>query len=307
ATYGLNTDVVESVNVHEDIKLGLSSRDRYIENYRRTIEKLGKIGVKVVCYNFMPIFDWFRTDLHKKAIDGSTSLFFDKNLVAQMDPKATVSKIFVDPTLTMPGWEPARLKNLNRLFQAYEHVTEEDLWRHITYFLEHVIPVAEATGITMAIHPDDPPWSIFDLPRIITNRDNIRRFLNIMDGPCHGLTLCSGSLGADPANNVPLLVREFADRIPFAHIRNVKVFENGDFMETSHRTSDGSVNIYGVVKAFHLSGFTGYVRPDHGRQIWDEECRPGYGLYDRALGIMYIWGIWDALERARQEATHVTH
>ncbi|QSO46609.1 mannonate dehydratase [Alicyclobacillus mengziensis] len=304
--YGLNIDVVESVNVHEDIKLGLPTRDKYIEHYQETIEKLAKVGVKVICYNFMPVFDWTRTELYKQAEDGSTALFFEKSLVENMDPQEMVSKILADPTLTMPGWEPERLKHLSSLFEAYKTVAEEDLWSNLTYFLERIIPVAETCGIKMAIHPDDPPWSIFGLPRIITNRDNIRRFLDIVDSPYNGVTLCSGSLGANLANNVPALIREFADRIPFAHIRNVKVYDNGDFMETSHRTGDGSVDIYDVVKAYHENGFAGYARPDHGRHIWDEECRPGYGLYDRALGVMYIWGIWDSLERARREAQHVT-
>ena len=299
--YGLNIDVVESVNVHEDIKLGLPTRDKYIENYQKTIEKLAKVGAKIICYNFMPIFDWTRTDLYKKAPDGSTALFFERGLVENMDPHEMVSKILADPTLTMPGWEAERLKHLSSLFEAYKDVTEENLWTNLTYFLGKIIPCAEQNGIKMAIHPDDPPWSIFGLPRIITNRDNIRRFLDIVDSPYNGVTLCSGSLGANLGNNVPALIREFADRIPFAHIRNVRVYKNGNFMETSHRTGDGSVDMYDVVKAYHENGFTGYARPDHGRHIWDEKCRPGYGLYDRALGVMYIWGIWDSLERARQE------
>ena len=173
------------------------------------------------------------------------------------------------------------------------------------YFLEQIIPVAEDYDIKMAIHPDDPPWSIFGLPRIMTNANNFRRLLRLVDSPYNGLTLCSGSLGANPANDIPAMVREFGDRIPFAHIRNVRVYENGDFIETSHRAQDGTVDICEIVKAYHEIGFTGYARPDHGRHIFDEACRPGYGLYDRALGIMYLWGIWDSLERSRREEAHV--
>ncbi|MBD8070121.1 mannonate dehydratase [Bacillus sp. PS06] len=295
--YGLNIDVVESVNVHEDIKLGLPTRDRYIENYKRTIEKLATVGVKVICYNFMPVFDWTRTDLFKAMEDGSTALFFEKAKVADMDPMELVENISKNSTYTMPGWEPERLSRLKELFEAYKHVSEEDLFNHLAYFLEEVIPVAEENGIRMGIHPDDPPWPIFGLPRIVTNRENIRRVLSLVDSPSNGVTLCSGSLGSNPENNVADMVREFADRIPFAHIRNVRVYENGDFIETSHRTQDGTVDIYDVVKAYHENGFTGYARPDHGRHIWGEQCRPGYGLYDRGLGIMYLWGIWDSLER----------
>ncbi|ASS89885.1 mannonate dehydratase [Aeribacillus pallidus] len=299
--YGLNINVVESVNVHEDIKLGLPTRDYYIENYKRTIEKLAQVGVKVICYNFMPVFDWVRTDLYKVLKDGSTALFYEHEKVMNINPLELVKMIADNPKFTMPGWEPERLKELTNLFEAYQNVTEEDLWENLKYFLENIIPVAEVNGIKMAIHPDDPPWSIFGLPRIITSRENIRRFLNLVDSQYNGITLCSGSLGANPKNNVPEIIREFADRIPFAHIRNVKVYENGDFIETSHRTCDGSVDIFEVVKAYYECGFTGYVRPDHGRHIWDEQCRPGYGLYDRALGIMYLWGIWDSLERMSKE------
>lgn len=305
--YGLHMDVVESVNVHEDIKLGLPTRDEYIARYQRTIEKLAQVGVKVICYNFMPIFDWTRTDLYKAADDGSTALFFEKNKVENMTPQDMANKILTDQTLTMPGWEPERLQQLSKLFEAYKNVTEEDLWCHLTYFLEQVIPVAEANGIQLAIHPDDPPWSIFGLPRIITNGDNLRRLLKIVDSPANGITLCSGSLGANLSNHVPNLIREFADRIPFAHIRNVKVYENGDFIETSHRTCDGSVDVYEIVKAYHENGFVGYARPDHGRHIWGEECRPGYGLYDRALGVMYLWGIWDSLERLGREKSNAAN
>ncbi|MFA9557072.1 mannonate dehydratase [Evansella sp. AB-rgal1] len=298
--HALNIDVVESVNIHEDIKLGLPTRDEYIENYKRTIEKLGEVGVKVICYNFMPVFDWTRTNLFKELEDGSTALFYEKAIVDDMDPMELVKSISTNPDFTMPGWEPERLEKLTDLFNAYKDVSEEDLWDNLKYFLEEIIPVAAKHDIKMAIHPDDPPWSIFGLPRIITSQDNVRRLLKLVDSPYNGVTLCSGSLGANPENNVAAMVREFADRIPFAHIRNVKVYENGDFIETSHRSEDGTVDIYEIVKAYHDMGFTGYARPDHGRHIWDEKCRPGYGLYDRGLGIMYMWGIWDTLTRLKE-------
>jgi mannonate dehydratase len=300
--YGFHLEVVESVNVHEDIKLGLPSRDLYIENYKKTIEKLAKVGAKVICYNFMPVFDWVRTDLFKELEDGSTAMFYEKLKVDAMNPLELVVKINENPEFTMPGWEPERLIHLSSVFDAYKEVTEEDLWNNLQYFLEQIIPVAEANDIKMALHPDDPPWSIFGLPRIMTGADSIRRLLKLVDSPYNGVTLCSGSLSVRTDNNVAEMVREFADRIPFAHIRNVRLYDNGDFIETSHRASDGTVDICDIVKAYHENGFTGYARPDHGRHIWDEECRPGYGLYDRALGIMYLWGIWDSLERSKQGA-----
>jgi mannonate dehydratase len=298
--YGFHLEVVESVNVHEDIKLGLPSRDHYIENYKRTIAKLAKVGVKTICYNFMPVFDWIRTDLYKELEDGSTALFYEKEKVDSMDPAELVDKINANPDFTMPGWEPERLQRLAHLFEAYKEVTEDHLWANLQYFLEQIIPVAALHDIKMAIHPDDPPWSIFGLPRIVTSRDNIRRILRLVDSSYNGITLCSGSLGANPRNDIAAMAREFAGRIPFAHIRNIRLYENGDFVETSHRERDGTVAITDIVKAYHESGFTGYVRPDHGRHIWDEQCRPGYGLYDRSLGIMYLWGIWDSLERTKK-------
>jgi len=299
--HGFNIDVVESVNVHEDIKLGLPTRDKYIENYKRTIEKLAKVGVKVICYNFMPVFDWTRTDLFRPMADGSTALFYEKAKVDNVDPMELVDNVAKGVNgLTMPGWEPERLKHLKELFKAYENVTEEDMWNNLKYFLEAIIPVAEINDIKMAIHPDDPPWPIFGLPRIITNKESLRRFLKLVDNPYNGLTLCSGSLGANPDNNIVEMVKEFGPRIHFAHIRNIKHFENGDFIETSHRACDGSLDIVEIVKAYHDIGFKGYARPDHGRHLWNEKCRPGYGLYDRALGIMYILGIWDTCEKVNQ-------
>ncbi|HIW33638.1 MAG TPA: mannonate dehydratase [Candidatus Paenibacillus intestinavium] len=295
---GLHTDVVESINVHEDIKLGLPSRDQYIENYKNTIRKLGSAGVKVICYNFMPVFDWLRTNLFEELEDGSTALFFEKEKVANLTPHELVAYFQSSSTFQLPGWEPERLEQLSTTLEAYQAVDEEKLWSNLAYFLEAIIPVAAQSGIKMAIHPDDPPFSLFGLPRIITSQQNLRRFLKLVDHPANGLTLCSGSLGVNPNNDIVSMIHEFGDRIAFAHIRNVRVAENGDFIETSHRTQDGTVDIAGIVKAYYDIGYTGYARPDHGRHIWGEQCRPGYGLYDRGLGIMHLWGLWDAYHYA---------
>lgn len=151
----------------------------------------------------------------------------------------------------------------------------------------------------MAIHPDDPPWDIFGLPRIINNKENINKLMKAVDTPYNGITLCSGSLGADPANDIPEMIRYFGSmgRIHFAHIRNLKIVEPGFFYETSHLSREGSLDIYEIMKAYYDIDFAGYVRPDHGRMIWNEKGRPGYGLYDRALGITYLNGLWEALEK----------
>ncbi|WP_295153203.1 mannonate dehydratase [uncultured Ruminococcus sp.] len=296
-SYGFGMSVVESVNVHDDIKTAGKNRDLYIENYKQTLRNLKEFGVKVVCYNFMPVFDWTRTDLFHPLPDGSTALYYEKSKIKQ-DPAEMAEYILKETKgYTMPGWEPERLANLKQLFELYKDVDKETLWANLKYFLEALMPVCHECDIKMAIHPDDPPWDIFGLPRLITDEAAVERFLKMVDDPYNCLTLCSGSLGSNPENNVADIVRKHCDRIAFAHIRNVKHFENGDFSETSHRDCDGDVGILDIIKAYHDGGFDGYIRPDHGRHIWDEKCRPGYGLYDRALGIMYILGAWEMLEK----------
>ena len=298
-SFGFHTDVVESVNVHEDIKLGKPTRDQYIENYKETIRNLGEFGVKVICYNFMPIFDWTRTDLFHPLPDGSTALYFDKEKVINLDPQELVNTVSQASDLSLPGWEPERLARLSELFEEYKGVDEEQLWGNLKYFLEAIIPVAEEVGIQMAIHPDDPPYSIFGLPRIITGADSYERLIQITKSHANAFTLCTGSMGASPENNMVEIAEKYGYRSPFAHIRNVKIEENGSFAETSHFTSDGSIDIKSVVKVLSDQNYKGYVRPDHGRHLWGEVCRPGYGLYDRALGIMYLLGLWDAYKNVK--------
>ena len=176
------------------------------------------------------------------------------------------------------------------LFQKYKGVTDEDLWRNLQHFLEEIIPVCEACDVKMAIHPDDPPWGIFGLPRIITDLNALRRFLKLVDSPYNGLTFCTGSLGASKDNDLPAMIRAVGDRIYFAHLRN---------HETSHLSADGSLDLYEIVKALQDVGFDGYIRPDHGRMLWGEVARPGYGLYDRALGAAYLNGLWEAVAKSR--------
>lgn len=287
---GLKLSVIESVPVHEDIKMGTGDRDRYIENYCQTLKNLSKFGIDCVCYNFMPVFDWTRSDLAHTLSDGSNALVYYKDQVAQMDP--------IKGDLSLPGWDASYTKDsLARLLESYSKVTEEDMWNNLKYFLDRVIKVAEEVHIKMAIHPDDPPWSIFGLPRIITNKQSLARFLKLYDSKYNGLTLCSGSLGVTTSNDVVDMIYSFPDRIHFAHVRNVKITEDGSFEESAHLSSCGSLDIVKIMKAYHDTGFAGYVRPDHGRMIWGETGRPGYGLYDRALGATYINGIWETLEK----------
>ena len=190
---------------------------------------------------------------------------------------------------------------MKNLFEQYKAVDEEKLFENLGYSLSRIIPVAEECDVRMAIHPDDPPWGIFGLPRIITCEKNIDRFLKLVDSPYNGLTLCTGSLGADGKNDVVALVRKYAamGRIHFMHIRNIRLV-GGGFEETAHDQSCGSLDILGIIEALSDCDYDGYVRPDHGRMIWGETGKPGYGLFDRALGASYINGVWVTFRRARQ-------
>lgn len=299
---GLSFEVVESVNVHEDIKLGSGNRELYIENYKTTIRNLGKAGVKVICYNFMPVFDWLRTDLRKNLNDGSNTMAYDNSKLEKLTPEELVNEVTKGSNgFTLPGWEPERLKTLKNILKAYQNIDENKLMENLIYFLQEIIPVCEEADVKMAIHPDDPPWSLFGLPRIITCKKNIMKMLKAVDSKYNGLTLCSGSLGANVNNNIPELVRLFGgmERIHFAHIRNLKFTGDKVFYESSHRTEDGSFDMFEIMKAYNDIGFDGYMRPDHGRMIWGEIGRPGYGLYDRALGIAYINGLWEAINKMK--------
>lgn len=292
---GLVFDVVESIPVPEDIKLGTEKADELIEVYCENIRRCAKYGVKCVTYNFMPVFDWTRTQLDKEAPDGSTSLVMYWEQMQGLDP--------LTDDIDLPGWDASYTKDeIKELFKKYAEIGEAGLWENLEKFLKKVIPVAEECGVRMAIHPDDPPYPIFGLPRIITNEENLDRFLKIFDSPANSLCLCTGSLGCAKFNDIPKMVRKYSamDRIAFMHIRNVLVMEDGSFEESGHLSKCGSIDMYEVVKALVETGFDGYVRPDHGRMIWGETGRPGYGLFDRALGATYINGLFEACEKANK-------
>ena len=292
---GLVFAVVESIPVHEDIKLGRPSRDRWIDNYCASIATLGALGIPVLCYNFMPVFDWMRTDLAWPLPDGSTALAYDDQALATID----VSR----GTGELPGWAATYdAAELQALLAAYRTVDAARLWDHLAYFLERVVPVAARAGVRLALHPDDPPWPIFGLPRIITDCAALERVLSLVDAKANGLTFCTGSLGANPANDLVAMVRHLGGmgRIHFAHCRNVQVTGPRRFHETAHPSACGGVDLFQVLRALSDAGFAGPMRPDHGRMIWGETGRPGYGLYDRALGITYLQGLWEAIARGRR-------
>lgn len=297
---GLTMECIESVNVHEDIKIGLPTRDKYIENYKTSIRNLAKAGVKVICYNFMPVFDWTRTDLAMNMGDGATCLSYDGVQIEGKSPEQMFKDIDDNSNgYAMPGWETERMPEIKELFEKYKGVTSDDLWNNLKYFLDAIMPVCEECDVKMAIHPDDPPWDIFGLPRIIKDRESLKKLLEIVPSKYNGLTFCTGSLGASSKNDLPAMIREFGDRIYFAHLRNVNVVDN-HFNETAHESNTGSLDMYEIVKALQDVGFDGYIRPDHGRMIWGEVARPGYGLYDRALGVAYLNGLWEAVKKSKE-------
>lgn len=286
---GLRLDVVESIPVHEDVKLGRPGRDRWIDAWCASVEAVGAAGVPVVCYNFMPVFDWTRTELEMPLPDGSTALAYDDGALRRIDLSRGTSDL--------PGWAAAYdADSLGALLAAYGEVDDGRMWENLAYFLERVVPVARAAGVRLAIHPDDPPWPIFGLPRIITDGPALERVCALVDSPANGVTFCTGSLGADPRNDLPAMIRRLGPRIHFAHCRNVRVTGERAFHEAPHPSRFGSVDLRAVLRALRDTGFDGPMRPDHGRMIWGERGRPGYGLYDRALGAAYLQGLWEGLQ-----------
>lgn len=239
---GLHVSGIESVNVHDAIKIGNKDRDLYINNYIETLENLGKEDIHLVCYNFMPVFDWTRTELARKHPDGSTVLAYTQAAVDALNPEDMFHSIASDTNGS-------------------------------------IMPVCDKYDINMAIHPDDPAWSVFGLPRIIINKKNILRMMKMVDNPHNGVTFCSGSYGTNLENDLSDMIRSLKGRIHFAHVRNLKFNSPSDFEEAAHLSSDGSFDMYEIMKALYDIDFQGPIRPDHGRMIWDEVAMPGFGGY----------------------------
>ena len=296
---GLGIAGIESVNVSDDIKIGTAKADEHIDNYIKTLQALGEADIHVVCYNFMPVFDWTRSELARERADGSTVLAYNQDTVDMIDPehmKESVAKM--SNGFVMPGWEPERLDRLKELFEMYKDVDAEKLFNNLVYFLEAIGPVCEKYDIKMGIHPDDPAWPIFGLPRIMTGKDSVTKLLDAVNKPYNGITLCTGSFGSNQNNDISEIIKACRGRIPFAHVRNLKYNSPRDFEEAAHLSSDGSMDMYKIMKTLYDTGFDGIIRPDHGRMIWDEVAMPGYGLYDRALGATYLNGLWEAIDKS---------
>ena len=308
---GLRLTCVESVPVPEAVKLGAAGREAAAEAWCASVEAVGQAlsggeHAPVVCYNFMPVFDWTRTDLARRLPDGSEALAYVEADLGRVEAALASGGL--------PGWMDAHPPSaLRRLLATYAEVSPERMWDHLGWFLERAVPVAEAAGVRLAIHPDDPPWPLFGLPRVVTSAEALGRVCDLMVSPSNGVTFCTGSLGADPvqAQGLPAAAARLAarGRVHFAHARNVRRLagpdgDGRDFTETAHPPRSpavpcgGDVDLGAVVRSLADAGFDGPLRPDHGRQIWSERdndaVRPGYGLFDRALGAAYLLGLWEA-------------
>lgn len=327
-TAGLRWSVVESLPVSEAIKYAGVDRDRLIENYKVSLANLGKAGVKTVCYNFMPVIDWIRTDLNFSQPDGTATLHFSKahfaffdccilnrdgaeadytseelekvraleQTLTQADRDALVETIiiktqgFVNGNLKAGDLNPVdKFKNLLAL---YDGIDRDQLRANMRYFLEMIMPVCEEFGVNMCVHPDDPPTAVLGLPRIVTNDEDISWILKAVDNPHNGLTFCAGSLSAGLHNEVPTLANKFADRVHFVHLRSTDVSENGDFIEASHL--EGRGNLIEITRIFEHKAPHVPMRIDHGPLMLGDEMggyNPGYSFYGRMFALAQISGV----------------
>ncbi|MEO8071587.1 MAG: mannonate dehydratase, partial [Acidobacteriota bacterium] len=250
AAAGLRFSVVESVPVHEDIKLGRPTRDRLVDDYCQTLTHLGNAGIAVVCYNFMPIFDWMRTEVAMPMPDGATTMAYTDDVVKRTDLAQGVPALAAWVT----GYDGATLAPL---IAAYRALTAERMWENFAFFIERIAPAAASVGVKLGLHPDDPPWPIFDVPRIITDGAALERVIALSDSPANGITFCTGSLGASPENDLPAMIRRLGSRVHFAHCRNVRVTGERTFYESAHPSRFGDVDMRDVMRALRDVGFTG--------------------------------------------------
>lgn len=327
-SHGLRWSVVESLPVSESIKYGGKEREQLLENYRASLENLGKAGLKTVCYNFMPVIDWVRTDLYKKHEDGTMTLYFDKVCFAYFDLKIlkreeaekeyTAKELeavqeldkciteaekdeliqtiivktqgFINGNIKEGDQQPVAL--FKRLLKLYDGIDRNQLRENMKYFLESAIPTAEEYGVNLCVHPDDPPFAVFGLPRIVGGADDIEWLLNAVDSPNNGLTFCAGSLSASLRNNVPELAKKFAKRTHFVHLRSTDVDENGNFVEASHL--EGRGHLIEVVRIFEKENPNLPMRIDHGKLMLDDVDKtyhPGYSFLGRMFALAQVSGI----------------
>jgi mannonate dehydratase len=336
---GLAWRVAESVPVHEEIKKRTGDYRRWIENYKRSVQNLGRSGVPIICYNFMPVLDWVRTDLQVVYRDGSITTKFDADVFAAFDlfilkrpgaeteygdeqidrvrrlydsmPDAQKDRLTETVLLGLPGsLESYTLERLRSALRAYEGIDASVLRTNLLEFLKEIIPIAEESGVRLAIHPDDPPWQILGLPRIVTGSEDLDELLSVSNSPSHGITLCTGSYGAKHTNDLVDMATRFAQRIAFVHLRNVSRTERGDFLEENHL--EGDVDMAGVMRAILVEqkrrenegrGDTRIpFRPDHGHLMHPDARKqgiyPGYSLFGRMRGLAELRGLEMGIRRA---------
>ncbi len=327
-TAGLRWSVVESLPVSESIKYAGSDRDQLIANYKVSLANLGKVGMKTVCYNFMPVIDWIRTDLEHPWPDGTSSLYFDKIRFAYFDccilkreaswmdytPEEQAKVNELDKTITeaekddlintiivkTQGFVNGNIKEgdqnpvsiFRRLLDLYKNIDKDALRANMKYFLEQIMPVCDEYGINMCVHPDDPPFQMLGLPRIVTGEADIDWFLHAVDNPHNGLTFCAGSLSAGLHNDVPTLAKKYANRTHFVHLRSTEATPDGNFMESSHLGGRG--HIIELVRIFEKMNPNVPMRVDHGRLMLDDGDKgynPGYSFHGRMFALAQVDGI----------------
>ncbi len=325
---GLHWSVVESLPVSEAIKYGGSERDRLIDNYIVSLENLGKANIRTVCYNFMPVIDWIRTELDYKLEDGSSTLFFDKTRFAyfdiyilgrknaesdyssgELEYVRTLSRQITEKEkeqlvdtiiVKTQGFINGNIKEgelhpvaiFNRLLNLYGGIDKTALRENLCYFLRRIMPVCDAYDINMCIHPDDPPRAVLGLPRIVTDEKDIRWLLDAVDNPHNGLTFCAGSLSSGLQNDVPALARRFASRTRFVHLRSTDVYPDGNFIEASHL--EGRGRLIELVEIFEKENSHLPMRVDHGRMMLGDEDKgynPGYSFHGRMYALAQMDGV----------------
>lgn len=332
-SFGLRWSVVESLPVSESIKYAGEDRDLLIDNYIRSLENLGKASVKTVCYNFMPVLDWARTDLYYQWEDGSSSLYFDKakfayfeihilgrieavndyseeilnkvkaihSSITEKEKEDLIDTIIVKTQGFVNGnikeGEQNPVEKFKSLLTLYKGIGKEQLRENMKYFLEKIMPICEKWNIQMCVHPDDPPFSLLGLPRIVTCEDDIDWLLKAVDNPHNGLTFCTGSLSAGINNDVPKLAKKYASRTKFVHLRSTNILENGDFVEAHHL--EGRGKLIDVIKIFEIENPGLPMRIDHGRLLTDDigkNYNPGYSFLGRMLAFGQIHGVIETLK-----------
>lgn len=334
---GLRWSVIESLPVSEGIKNNAPNRDKLIDNYIVSLENLGKCGLKTICYNFMPVIDWIRTDLEYKLEDGTSTLFFDKIKFAYFDililnrkdadkdyTSEELKKVYEqDKTITeaekeqlidaiivkTQGFINGNIKagdqnpvaKFNTLLAVYDNIDKNELRENLRYFLNRIMPICEQHGINMCIHPDDPPFQMLGLPRIVTNEEDIQWILDAVDNPHNGLTFCAGSLSTGIQNNVPELARKFASRTHFVHLRSTETLEDGNFIEAPHL--EGRGHLIELVKIFDTESPKLPMRVDHGRMMLGDEDKgynPGYSFHGRMFALAQIDGVMATVQHLKK-------